>query len=181
MSWTCGPGSRSGSQRRLNARRAHFEALHPLRQSLQSLIRPIGGRAAISSLTTSNIVWDGPSARPCSRDTVNVAGLHVALEYARSRNPGAHFLRRLIEGVCQSERGPNRRSEPNARELPVSLGKLAARDLMRLHARDHGIRHQPDPLQPRFTATPRRRACPQRRSQRGNDRPYYLIAHSRKR
>jgi GDPmannose 4,6-dehydratase len=71
---------------------------------------------------------------------VNVGALHAALEYARTCNPGARIF---YAGSSKIFPGPLTgqidESTPTQVSCLYSLGKLAARDLMRLYLRDHGI------------------------------------------
>jgi GDPmannose 4,6-dehydratase len=71
---------------------------------------------------------------------VNVGALHVALDYARTCNPGARIF---YAGSSKVFPGPLigqiDESTPTQVSCLYSLGKLAARDLMRLYLRDHGI------------------------------------------
>jgi GDPmannose 4,6-dehydratase len=71
---------------------------------------------------------------------VNVTALHVALEYARTRNPGARiFYAGSSKVFANPLAGPIDEASPMQVSCLYSLGKLAARDLMRLYARDYGI------------------------------------------
>jgi GDPmannose 4,6-dehydratase len=71
---------------------------------------------------------------------VNVAALHVALEYARTRNRGARIFYAGSSKVFASPlAGRIDETRPMQVSCLYSLGKLAARDLMRLYARDHGV------------------------------------------
>jgi GDPmannose 4,6-dehydratase len=71
---------------------------------------------------------------------VNVGALHAALDYARACNPAARIFyagsSKVFPGPLSGEIDE---STPTQVSCLYSLGKLAARDLMRLYLRDHGV------------------------------------------
>src|SRR5262249_42290926 len=72
--------------------------------------------------------------------SVNVTALHVALEDARTHNAGARIFYAGSSNVFPSPlAGQIDEATPMLLICLYSLGKLAARALMRLYARDHGI------------------------------------------
>jgi GDPmannose 4,6-dehydratase len=71
---------------------------------------------------------------------VNVTALHVALEYARTCNPGARIFYAGSSKVFPNPlAGQIDETTPTQVSCLYSLGKLAARDLMQVYLRDHDI------------------------------------------
>jgi GDPmannose 4,6-dehydratase len=93
--------------------------------------------AAVHGPTGSGFAYEPVFADMLS---VNVTTLQLALEYARTHNPDARIF---YAGSCKVFSSPFAGQIDEASPMQVSclysLGKLAARDLMRLYARDHGI------------------------------------------
>ena len=71
---------------------------------------------------------------------VNVTALHVALEYARTCNPGARIFYAGSSKVFPNPlAGQIDETTPTQVSCLYSLGKLAARDLMQVYLRDRDI------------------------------------------
>ena len=94
--------------------------------------------AAVHGPTASGFTYEPVFADMLS---VNVAALHVALEYARRCKPDARIF---YAGSSKVFPGPLAGHIDESTCMQVSclysLGKLAARDLMRLYLQDHAIR-----------------------------------------
>src|SRR5262245_24912670 len=94
--------------------------------------------AAVHGPTASGFTYEPVFADMLN---VNVAALHVALEYARTCKPDARIF---YAGSSKVFAGPLGGQVDESTCMKVSclysLGKLAARDLMRLYLQDHGIR-----------------------------------------
>jgi GDPmannose 4,6-dehydratase len=109
---------------------------------VQALVRSVAPEhiyhfAAVHGPTGSGFTYEPVFADMLS---VNVAALHVALEYARTRNPGARIFYAGSSKVFVSPlAGRIDEASPMRVSALYGLGKLAARDLMRLYSRDHGI------------------------------------------
>jgi GDPmannose 4,6-dehydratase len=109
---------------------------------VEALVRAVAPERVYHFAAVHGPTGSGFTYEACFADmlSVNVTALHVALEYARTLNPGPRIFYAGSSKVFASPlAGQIDEASPMQVSCLYSLGKLAARDLMRLYARDHGI------------------------------------------
>jgi GDPmannose 4,6-dehydratase len=112
-------------------------------RQLEALIRSVAPDRIFHFAAVHGPTGSGFTYEPVFADMlrVNVGALHVALEYARSRNRDARIFYAGSSKVFSSPLAVRiDEATPTKVSCLYSLGKLAARDLMRLYLRDHDVR-----------------------------------------